>query len=63
MILNTQGSFIAKEQPNPNHLNIFVSRVGSVSKFADLASIELIWFDKEFLFLPFQASYVIFSGN
>ena len=34
-----------------------MSRVGPVSEFVDLASVELIWFDKEFLFLPLQASY------
>ena len=34
----------------------FVSRVGQVSEFADLASVELVWFDKEFLFLLLQTS-------
>ena len=34
-----------------------MSRVGPVSEFVDLASVELMWFDKEFLFLPLQASY------
>ena len=35
----------------------FKIRVGPVSEFADLASVELIWFAKEFLFLPLKASY------
>ena len=34
-----------------------MSRVGLISKFVDWDGVELIWFDKEFLFLPLQASY------
>ena len=37
--------------------HIFVSRVGLVSKFVDRGDVELVGFDKEFLFLPLQALY------
>ena len=36
---------------------LFVSRVGLVSKCVDQGDVELIRFDKEFLFLLLQASF------